>query len=95
MTRLRSALVTGALAAAAIVGGLAATTTTASAEVACNRWGECWRVHQRYTTYPVRLGVVIHDDAWWDAQRHHRHWRWRRDRDDDHGYYSHGRWRQF
>ena len=74
-------------------GTLAATATTASADVACNRFGECWRVHERYTTYPPNLRVRFYDDAWRDA--HRRHYHWRADRDDDHGYYYRGVWRPF
>jgi hypothetical protein len=73
-------------------GALAATAAPASADVACNRWGECWRVRDRYD-YPPNLGVVVRPDAWWDA-RPHGHWRWRHDR-DDRGYWSHGRWHRF
>ncbi len=93
MKSLKSILATGALTAAVTIGAIAATTTSASAYVACNRWGECWRVHDRYTNYPVGLGVVIREDNWWD--HHHRHYHWRNDRPDDHGYYDHGGWHPF
>jgi hypothetical protein len=93
MNTLKSALLTGALMTAVIAGALAATSTAASADVACNRWGECWTVRDHYTNYPAELGVVFHDDAWRAA--HHRHYHWRADRDDDHGYYSHGAWHPF
>ena len=94
MTRIKSALATGAFLAIVTAGALAATTTTASADVACNRWGECWTVRDHYTNYPTNLGVVFHDEAWRLAHRHGR-WNWRHDRPDDHGYYSHGRWHPF
>jgi hypothetical protein len=93
MNTLKSALLTGALMSAVVGGALAMTSTTASADVACNRWGECWTVHDHYTNYPADLGVVFHDDAWRAA--HHRHFHWRADRPDDHGYYSHGAWHPF
>jgi hypothetical protein len=93
MNTLKSALLTGALMTAVVGGALAATSTTASADVACNRWGECWTVRDHYTNYPTDLGVVFHDDAWRAA--HHRHFHWRADRPDDHGYYSHGEWHPF
>ena len=93
MNRLKSALVKGALISAVAGGALAATTVPALADVACNRWGECWRVHDHYTNYPAELGVVFHDDGW---RGHHRHgYHWRSDRPDDHGYYSHGAWHPF
>ncbi len=84
----------GALFALAATGAFAVTSTPASADVACNRWGECWRVRDHYTTYPPNLGVIFHGDDWRRAHRRG-HWRWRHDRDDDHGYYSHGQWHRF
>ncbi len=94
MNRMKSVLASGALMGALAIGAVAATATTASADVACNRWGECWRVRDHYTNYPSNLGVMFHDDAWRDSHRSGR-WHWRRDRDDDHGYYSRGRWHRF
>jgi len=93
MHALKSALLKGALITAVVGGALAATSTAASADVACNRAGECWTVREHYTNYPAELGVVFHDDAWRAA--HHRHFHWRADRPDDHGYYSHGAWHPF
>jgi hypothetical protein len=93
MKTLHKALAAGALIGSLAAGALALSATSASADVACNRYGECWRVTQRYTTYPSNLRVTFHDDAWREA--HRRHYHWRHDRDDDHGYYSHGRWRTF
>jgi hypothetical protein len=93
MTGIKLTLGGGTLAALMGAGVLAAA-TPAAADVACNRFGECWRVREHYTTYPGHLRVVFHDDAWAEHHRHG-HWRWRRDRDDDHGYYMHGRWRTF
>ena len=88
MTMLKSALV-----AAAAFGAITATASAASADVACNRWGECWHVRDHYTHYPAHLGVVFHEEGWRGDRRHH--WRWRHDRDDDHGYYFRGRWHRF
>ena len=92
VTRLKSALAKGTLIAAA-AGLLAATSTPASADVACNRWGECWHVHDRYANYPANLGIVFHEDGW--RGDHGRRWRWRHDMADDHGYYRHGGWHRF
>ena len=94
MTRLKSALATGALIATVAGGFLAASATAASADMACNRYGECWTVREHYTTYPSALGVIFHDDAW-RTEHSGRHWHYRADRPDDHGYYSHGSWRSF
>jgi hypothetical protein len=92
VTVLRSALLKGALAAAIAGGALVATTTTASADVACNRAGECWHVHDRLA-YPDGVGIVFHDEGWANTHRGH-HWRWRQDR-DDRGYYRNGVWVTF
>ena len=94
MSKFKSALVKGALIASVAAGAIVATTTTASAYVACNRFGECWRVADRYPNYPLALGVVIHDDAWWAGHPNGR-WHMRRDQNDDHGFYDHGMWRHF
>jgi hypothetical protein len=83
MSRLKSALMLGVLAA-----GMALSATAASADVACNRWGECWHVHDRLA-YPSNLGVVWHPEGW-----RGRHSHWRQDR-ADHGYYRNGVWVAF
>ena len=89
MTILKSALVKGVLAATVAGGTLAA--TAASADVACNRWGECWHVQDRYS-YPVGVGVRFHTDDW--GNRYHRYYHWRRDH-DERGYYRNGLWITF
>ena len=90
----RTLIRNAALGALLAGGALAVSATTASADVACNRFGECWTVHERYTTYPANLGIQFYDDAWRDAHRHG-HYHWRKDRDDAHGYSWHGHWRDF
>ena len=94
MTKLKTMLAKSALIITVAGGVLAASATVASADVACNRFGECWTVRDHYTNYPAALGVVFHDDAWRAAHMHGR-WHWRSDRPDDHGYYDHGAWRPF
>ncbi|HEY2751618.1 hypothetical protein [Phenylobacterium sp.] len=94
MTTLNKLLATGTLIATVAGGALAVSAVPASADVVCNRYNECWRVNQRYTTYPPHLGVTFHDDAWRE-QNKHAHYHWRKDRDDDRGYYSHGSWHSF
>ncbi len=81
----------GALAAV----GLAASATAASADVVCNRFGECWRVQERYTNYPRSLGVRYYNDAWWKTHEHNRRYHWREDRPDTRGYWYHNEWRPF
>lgn len=91
MTILKSALVKRALIAAVTSGALVAA-SAASADVVCNRAGECWHVHNRID-YPANLGMAFHDEAWATAHQHGR-WHWRADR-DDHGYYRNGAWVTF
>jgi len=85
MSRFKSALATGAIIIGVAGSALALSAPTASADVACNRLGECWHVHDRLT-YPAELGVTWHEDNW-----HGRHMHWRKDR-ADHGYYRNGVW---
>ncbi|HEY5071826.1 MAG TPA: hypothetical protein VII63_07310 [Caulobacteraceae bacterium] len=91
MANLKTLLKTGAL--GVIVAGGVLASTAASADIACNRWHECWRVKERYTNYPPAARVVFYGDEW--RATHARGYRWRRDRDDDHGYYQNGRWIAF
>ncbi len=91
MTFLKSALVKGAL-LAAVTGASFVAVTAASADVVCNRAGECWHVHDRLD-YPAGVGVTFHDDTW-GAAHQHGHWHWRQDR-FDRGYYKDGVWVAF
>ncbi len=91
MTFLKSALVKGAL-LAAVTGGSFVAATAASADVVCNRAGECWHVHDRLD-YPANVGITFHDDDWGVAHQHG-HWHWRQDR-FDRGYYRDGVWIAF
>lgn len=95
MHRLKTLLGTGALAASLAVGGMVATSTMAAADVACNSYGECWHVGQRYTTYPAELGIHFYGDDWRKAHEHDKNFHWMHDRDNDRGYYSHGEWHAF
>lgn len=88
MTFLKSALAKGAVAA---VLASSALVTTASADVACNRYGECWRVQNRFD-YPVGVGISFHTDNWWRDHHHGYHWRGER---HDRGYYRNGVWIAF
>lgn len=92
MTFRNSALARSALIAAAAVATLAATATAAQADVACNRWGDCWRVRD-HLAYPAGVGVIYHDDAWAAA---HPHGRWHLRADNfGRGYYRNGVWIAF
>ena len=91
MTFLKPTLLKGALLSVIAGGALAAAATTASADVACNNAGECWRISHRYD-YPAHAGIYFHSDDW--GYRHHGDWRWRHDR-FDRGYYRNGVWIRF
>ncbi len=95
MTGLKATLVKGVLIATFAGSAVALAATAASADVACNRYGECWHVKDHYTNYPNGLRVTFHDDDWYRHHQRDRHFHWRQDRDDDHGYYSHGEWHPF
>jgi hypothetical protein len=81
------------LGALSVAATTAPSSGAASPEVACNRWNECWRVHERFENYPAFVGVVFHDDRW---ASHHTGlaWRWRPER-RERGYYMNGIWRTF
>jgi len=81
------------LAAGALAAGAALAATQASAEVVCNRDGECWHVDRHYH-YRPDYGVVVHPDSWYFHQRWDEHHRWR-DHRDDRGYYRGGVWIPF
>lgn len=81
--------------AVVVAGAIAATSSAALADVACNKWGECWKVGERYTTYPGDIGVQFYSDTDWPAWKAHHHVHWYPDRADDHGYWSHGKWVAF
>jgi hypothetical protein len=80
------------LAATAVfaAGTLALTATTASADIACNREGECWHVRHHYVYHP-EFGVVIHPNTWaWGPTEHFR-WHEHVGR----GYWRNGIWIHF
>ena len=77
------------------IGAFVATTGTASAYVACNRYGDCWHSEQRYR-YAPSIGVRLHSDDWYFhrnwARERNRHWREYR---TGRGYYRNGVWITF
>jgi hypothetical protein len=77
----------GTIAAAAAVIGLAA---PASADVACNRHGDCWHTSDHYN-YHRSWGIRVHDDGW--KWRGRDHYRWREH--EGRGYWRNGAWVTF
>jgi hypothetical protein len=77
----------------AIMGASAMTPTVASAQpvdqtyVACNSYGDCWRVHRRYS-YGADAPITYYKSDWYDAHRSDEHVHWRDDPQDDRGYYT-------
>ena len=77
---------------AAVMGAatLAVTSVPASADVVCNRRGDCWHVRDHYD-YRPEFGLVVHPDDWrWG---HRDHYRWREH--EGRGYWRNGLWVQF
>ena len=81
----------------AILGGNTMIPTVASADtvrtyVACNQYGDCWRVHQRYA-YGVDAPITYYNGDWYDAHQTDEHIHWRADPSNDRGYYDRdGEW---
>jgi hypothetical protein len=71
---------------------LALTATNASAEIACNREGDCWHVKERHN-YRPEFGVTLHPDDWRWADRERERYRWREH--EGRGYWHEGRWIEF
>jgi hypothetical protein len=94
MNSLKKSLRTGSFAVILAAGAMAAVISVASAEVVCNRDGECWHTAQKYavTIYPPEIGVQIYDNDWRKSHETDTKYKWMKDRDDDHGYYRNGEW---
>jgi hypothetical protein len=97
MRRLGTYFRTGAIAGVVAAGAMVASISVASADVACNAYGECWHTKERFavTVYPPELGIQFYGDDWRREHEHDAHFHWMKDRDDEHGYYSHGEWHTF
>jgi hypothetical protein len=79
-------------------GALVASSVAAasSSYVACNRYDECWKVHEKYTRYPADERIVIRDSGWYDSHQHDAQVRWLSDPANDAGYYDKdGAWQPF
>ena len=72
------------------VCALALTATAASAEIVCNREGECWHV-KRHHDYRREWGIAVHPDNWkWAG---HEKYKWREH--EGRGYWRNGAWVEF
>ncbi len=74
----------------AAASALALMATAASAEIVCNREGECWHVKD-HVEYRPEWGLVVHPDNWKWAQNEHFKWREHEGR----GYWRNGSWVAF
>ena len=90
MQRLKALALGGAVSAVLAAGMWAGGATSASAEVVCNQWNECWHVHNRLD-YPGGVGIAFHDDGW---RGPHVHWR-ANHFGGGNGYYRNGVWIRF
>ncbi|HEY4114952.1 MAG TPA: hypothetical protein VGM17_12940 [Rhizomicrobium sp.] len=67
--------------------------TTAGAEtvestyVACNQYGDCWRVHKMYA-YGQDVPITYHRADWYESHQNDEHVHWVSDPDDGPGYYD-------
>jgi len=89
MKKFHAALGTSAL--LAIAGATLMAPTTSRADVvenyvACNSYGECWRVHKVYA-YGETTPITYYNSDWYDAHRTDVHVRWLSDPDGP-GYYD-------
>ncbi|HEY2034772.1 MAG TPA: hypothetical protein VGH02_13905 [Rhizomicrobium sp.] len=76
----------------AIAGALMAPTissadTVSTSYVACNQYGDCWRVHKIYA-YGADTPITYHNSDWYVAHENDEHVHWLSDPDDDRGYYD-------
>src|SRR6201993_3057113 len=63
--------------------------TVVTTYVACNQYGDCWRVHKRYA-YGPDAPITYYNSDWYDTHRSDEHVHWLADPDNDRGYYDRG-----
>jgi hypothetical protein len=72
--------------------GLALTATAASADIVCNREGDCWHVRVKHE-YRPEFGVRVYPDNWRWAEHERERYRWREH--EGRGYWRDGAWIEF
>lgn len=55
--------------------------------IACNQYGDCWRVHKRYA-YGADAPITYYNSDWHDAHQSDEHVHWLADPENDRGYYD-------
>jgi hypothetical protein len=96
MTRFHTALKLSSFLAVAGAALIAPTFSNADTVertyVACNQYGDCWRVHRMYA-YGPDAPITYYNSDWYDAHRSDEHVHWVSDPDDGPGYYDRdGHW---
>jgi hypothetical protein len=66
--------------------------TAASADIVCNREGDCWHVNAKHP-YHGEWGLVIHPDSWKWEEHEKSKFRWREH--EGRGYWHKGVWIEF
>ena len=84
-----------AIAGAALMAPtISSAATVAGTYVACNQYGDCWRVQQRYA-YGPDAPVTYYKSDWYGAHQSDEHVHWRSDPVNDRGYYERdGNWHE-
>ena len=79
---------------ALLLGGaaLVASTVGASAEIVCNRDGDCWHVKKHHDYHPEFSLQVFPDDWKWKEGENRR---WREHDGEERGYWNGGVWMKF
>jgi hypothetical protein len=76
-----------ALAGAALVAPTISTAAAEESYVACNQYGDCWRVHERYA-YGPDVPITYYNSDWYAAHQRDEHIHWLADPANDRGYYD-------
>jgi hypothetical protein len=79
--------------ATSMVATISSAATVEKTYVACNQYGECWRVHRLYA-YGASEPITYYNDDWYAAHQDDVHVHWVADPADDRGYYVHGTWHE-
>ena len=85
--------IVAAATAASMAPSTASAATIEKTYVACNQYGDCWRVHRLYA-YGKDVPIRYHNEDWYAAHQSDTNIRWLPDPADDRGYYVEDRtWR--
>ena len=74
-----------------MVPTISSAATVEKTYVACNQYGECWRVHKMYA-YGEAAPITYYNADWYTAHQNDERIHWVADPTDDRGYYVHGTW---